>query len=648
MTKPVAALAAFTGSMVLTQVAHAFCGFYVAPTDKPLYNDASMVALMREGTRTVLSMSNTYQGPPEDFAMVVPVPVVLKKDDVKTLPLDLFGKLETLTAPRLVEYWEQDPCAPDMGWGDGIGLGTIGGFGTGMGYGGGGGGNYKVKVEAQFAVGEYEIVVLSAEESDGLERWLVDHKYKIPTGAAAALAPYVKEQQKFFVAKVDSKKIKRDEKGLATLSPLRVSYESSDFRLPVRLGLLNSTGAQDLIVFILASGRYDAANYTNAFIPTNLDVVDGVRKEFHSFYGRLFDATLGKSGDRTVVTEYSWPPGTCDPCPVPSAGLTQDDVATLGGDLLYPGGAILGGFSPIRLGLKMIETGTDIQGQLPPEVIKRIIRANFPRLRACYQQALKKSPSIKGTVTTTFTIDSTGAVESASLGKGTVEDEPMKQCVLGVFNTLSFPEPEKGKVKVIYPIDFQNDDDGPPKKISEPLTITRLHTRYSPKTLGDDLVFKSAPPIVGGREQRTDGVLEKGQKPGGTNNFQARYAIRHPWTGPMTCEKPVRGRWGSEPQGDAGATNKGTLAAKDLAHAPRSSAQLSSLVLGGLDDPKSWDQAAGPVPAPVAAPAKPKVLHRRRACHCEVGYGGDVAGGLPYVAALSVLAWRRRRRSTQS
>src|SRR5690242_21124369 len=70
--------------------AHAFCGFYVAPNDAPLYADASMVALMREGTRTALSMSNNYKGPPSDFAMVVPVPVVLQKEDVKTLPHDVF------------------------------------------------------------------------------------------------------------------------------------------------------------------------------------------------------------------------------------------------------------------------------------------------------------------------------------------------------------------------------------------------------------------------------------------------------------------------------------------------------------------------------------------------------------------------------
>jgi len=64
--------------------AAAFCGFYVSGADAKLFNNATQVVLMREGTRTVLSMQNAYQGPPEDFAMVVPVPVVLQKENVKS------------------------------------------------------------------------------------------------------------------------------------------------------------------------------------------------------------------------------------------------------------------------------------------------------------------------------------------------------------------------------------------------------------------------------------------------------------------------------------------------------------------------------------------------------------------------------------
>src|SRR5215467_11141511 len=93
--------------------AHAFCGFYVAGGDQKMFNDATQVVLMRQGTRTVLAMQNNYKGPPEAFAMVIPVPVVLHEGDVKTLPRDVFERVEKMGAPRLVEYWEQDPCRPE-------------------------------------------------------------------------------------------------------------------------------------------------------------------------------------------------------------------------------------------------------------------------------------------------------------------------------------------------------------------------------------------------------------------------------------------------------------------------------------------------------------------------------------------------------
>src|SRR5262249_29969237 len=148
-----------------------------------------------------------------------------------------------------------------------------------------------------------------------------------------ALAPYVREQMKFFVAKVDIKKVKRDEHGLVVLSPLRFSYDAGELRLPVRLGLLNAESKQDLIVFILSpDARYEVANYDNAFIPTNVEVADSVKGEFGAFYGELFDETVRRKNNRAVVTEYAWSTPIlqrpqpdlsgwysyhCDPCPPP-------------------------------------------------------------------------------------------------------------------------------------------------------------------------------------------------------------------------------------------------------------------------------------------------------------------------------------------
>ena len=91
-----AASVAMASATLPAATARAFCGFYVSGADQKLYNNATMVVMMRNGTRTVLSMQNNYQGPPEGFAMVVPVPVVLAQSDVRTLPRALFQRVVSL------------------------------------------------------------------------------------------------------------------------------------------------------------------------------------------------------------------------------------------------------------------------------------------------------------------------------------------------------------------------------------------------------------------------------------------------------------------------------------------------------------------------------------------------------------------------
>jgi hypothetical protein len=307
--------------------ASAFCGFYVSGADTSLYNNATMVVMMRVGTRTVLSMQNSYQGPPQDFAMVVPVPVVLREDNVKTLPREVFGRVDSLAAPRLVEYWEHDPCAPVppqqqlMPMASAVVEDSASAPDPTLG----------VRIEAQFAVAEYDIVILSARDSTGLDTWLRRENYNIPEGAGEVLRPYVERGTKFFVAKVDVERV-TFQNDRAVLSPLRVQYDSDEFSLPVRLGLLNSNGSQDLIVHVLAPNqRFEVANYENAFIPTNIRVQNDVRHQYGSFYEALFRQTLATHA-RSVVTEYSWDASSCDPCP--TEPLNPSELLTLGADVM--------------------------------------------------------------------------------------------------------------------------------------------------------------------------------------------------------------------------------------------------------------------------------------------------------------------------
>jgi hypothetical protein len=302
--------------------AQAFCGFYVGKADSSLFNESSQVILARDGQRTTISMRNDYRGEPTEFALVVPVPVVLKQNDVKVLDQKIFERLDSYTAPRLVEYHDDDPCreryptapSPPIA----MAAPSMASWSTSH-----------VKVEAFFTVGEYDIVILSAQESDALETWLTQNGYNIPKGASAALRPYVRQGMKFFVAKVN---LKEHEKGGAQfLSPLQFSFDSEKFMLPMRLGMLNAKGPQDLIVYTLTrSGRVEASNYRTVKMPTDVELPTYVRDQaiFKDFYRTMF-GRLAKADDyRTVFTEYTWNSSWCDPCAAPPP--TADEIAAAG------------------------------------------------------------------------------------------------------------------------------------------------------------------------------------------------------------------------------------------------------------------------------------------------------------------------------
>jgi len=107
-------LAALLLALSWGHVAYAFCGFYVAKADIELFNESSKVILARAGDKTILSMANDYGGAAKDFALVVPTPYVFKQEQIRVGEPLVFERLDAYSAPRLVEYFDEDPCAPLM------------------------------------------------------------------------------------------------------------------------------------------------------------------------------------------------------------------------------------------------------------------------------------------------------------------------------------------------------------------------------------------------------------------------------------------------------------------------------------------------------------------------------------------------------
>ncbi|HNI46012.1 MAG TPA: DUF2330 domain-containing protein, partial [Chitinophagales bacterium] len=145
----------------------AFCGFYVAKADASLFNEASEVILVRDGNRTTLTMSNDFSGNVNDFAMVVPVPVVLQEADIRVVERSIFDNIDAYSAPRLVEYYDTDPCQPVHAYKERSSAPKAAAVMESKSRAETTDADYGVTIEAKYAVGEYDILILSATESVG-------------------------------------------------------------------------------------------------------------------------------------------------------------------------------------------------------------------------------------------------------------------------------------------------------------------------------------------------------------------------------------------------------------------------------------------------------------------------------------------------
>jgi len=317
-------------SAMITHEATAFCGFYVSKADGTLKNKTSQVILVRDGNRNVITMYNDFKGNFKDFAMVVPVPVVLQKKDIKVVDQAIFNTLNEYSKPRLVEYYDQNPCARYeydkalQGKASGV-LSEV----VVTGYGNAKRKDLGVKVEAKYLVGEYDILILSAKESSGLKTWLEENGYKIPAGADEVLEPYIKSNLKFFVVKVNEAEKKKMPGNF--LRPIQISFTSPKFMLPIRLGMANADGDQDMIVYAFTKkGRIETTNYRTVSLPTGKNIPLFVKNNFGNFYSNLFQNQWDKEGKALAMLEYAWDVSPknfvkCDPC-VATAPSTQDLV----------------------------------------------------------------------------------------------------------------------------------------------------------------------------------------------------------------------------------------------------------------------------------------------------------------------------------
>ena len=281
--------------------------------------------LVRDGDHTVMTLANDFRGAARDFAMVIPVPTKIERGQIRVSDKALIDHIDAYSSPRLVEYFDPDPCMLRIPMSP-MAVGAVmedraqrkeANRAKSLG----------VTIEARYTVGEYDILILSAQQSDGLETWLRQNGYTIPAGASPILGSYIRQKMKFFVARVNLNEKAR--LGFSYLRPLQVAYESPKFMLPIRMGTVNADGQQELLVYALTrTGRVETTNYRTVRLPSDVDVPLLVREDFASFYKALFTQQVKREDTSAVFLEYAWDMTWCDPCA--AEPLSRDELRKLG------------------------------------------------------------------------------------------------------------------------------------------------------------------------------------------------------------------------------------------------------------------------------------------------------------------------------
>ena len=310
--------------VALARPAGAFGGFFVGTKDAPVFVESAQVVLMREGTRTVLILAPTYEGPPEPFALVVPLPAPPVRDGIRAVPRALVDHLAELDAPRLEEAWEEDPC---LDAGASRAASRPARVRPSEAHG--------AKSEPRSLGEDYDLALVSPRDVGDLSSWLRRHGYVVPGALEERLAGYVAPGATFVVLRPVAGKMHDERAGpgrRTRLTPVRIEIDAERLTLPIRPGLLNSPGTLDLVVHTLARyQRYEAVGRENVLALTDVEVVEAAKHRLGSLVTSLSDRALARTPG-AALTEYARDALHCDGCAL--RPLRADELLVLGADAL--------------------------------------------------------------------------------------------------------------------------------------------------------------------------------------------------------------------------------------------------------------------------------------------------------------------------
>lgn len=92
---------------------------------------------------------------------------------------------------------------------------------------------------------------------------------------------------------------------------------------------------------------------------------------------------------------------------------------------------------------------------LSPNQISRVVMSRMGAFRACYEAALGRDPTMRGTVSVSWSIAPGGSVTTASVASSSLNNARVEGCVLRQVRRLKFPTADKATGPVSWPFVFR-------------------------------------------------------------------------------------------------------------------------------------------------------------------------------------------------
>lgn len=273
------ALGALAGALLAPAAASACGGFFC--NTSPVDQQAERIIFVQEDADTVTSyVEINYQGDPEGFAWVVPVPSVPELD---VWYGQAFDALDLATQPRFDGPWNCFLGAEDA---DGAGGEPAPAPG-------------EVDVLAQERVGPFDTATIQSRDPRALVEWLRVNDYRITPAMEPFVAMYTDEGMKFLAMKL------APGEGVESIQPIKMTYAAAGPAVPLRLTAVAAQLEMGVKIWILGESRYGPLNVPDIEIPSAELVRDPITWDVN--YLPLVARKVDDMGGAGFVTELAAP-----------------------------------------------------------------------------------------------------------------------------------------------------------------------------------------------------------------------------------------------------------------------------------------------------------------------------------------------------